>query len=133
MFFKHMTEDERRVSSLLWMGRFNILVSMLIAALTYERAGWGWMAVAMVAVYPSFLVYCWPVVRVRRTETVIIAAISAALGVSYLFIVRLGEIACKGSNWRPGGLEPPGLRHLLAQGYLSRTGFAGDHIATGGL
>ena len=85
----NMTEDERNVNSLLWMGRFNLLVSMLIAAVTYEMAGWGWLAVAMVAVYPTFLVYCWPVVRVRRVEAVIIAVMSAALGVSYLFLVRL--------------------------------------------
>ena len=90
MFFKaNMTKDERNVSSLLWMGRFNILVSMLLAALTHERVGWGWMAIAMIAVYPAFLIYCWPVVRVRRTEAVILGVMSAVLGVSYLFLVRL--------------------------------------------
>ena len=86
MFSKaHISKDERNVASLLWMGRVNIFVSMLAAVLTSGPLRL--IAVAVALLYPAFLVYCWPVVKVRRTEATIIAVISTVFGMFYLFLL----------------------------------------------
>ena len=89
MFGREQTKDEWNVSSLLWMGRFNILMSFPVVALTYDMVGWVWIALVMLAVYPVYLVVYWDAVRVRRVEAVIVAVISVALGVLYAIFVPL--------------------------------------------
>lgn len=86
MFFKAQTsKGERDVASLLWLGRVNIFVSMLAAVLTTGPLRL--IAVAVAMLYPAFLVYCWPVVRVRRLEATIIAVMSTVLGLFYLLLL----------------------------------------------
>ena len=71
-----MSAGEEAAKSLIWIGRFMVLASFVIAALPVAGP---WIAVAMLLTYPVLLGVYWKTVSVRRFEMVAIAVIALGL------------------------------------------------------
>ena len=71
-----MTAGEEAAKSLIWIGRFVVLISFVIGVLPVAGP---WIAVAMLLVYPVLLGVFWKTISVRRFEIVAIAVIAIGL------------------------------------------------------
>lgn len=83
-------EREQAVNSLMWMGRFNIVASLILAAAVNERRGLGWLPIGMLALCPGYLIYYrHAITRAHRIEAVIPVGMCVGLGIGYPSFVRL--------------------------------------------
>ena len=58
-----MTEGERAVGSLIWMGRIFILLWFVVAGFVIGAFRFVWLALAMLLIYPLYVVIFWRAIR----------------------------------------------------------------------
>ena len=80
----HRTPVETTELSLIRMGRFVILFSVLVAALEAEHFGFPMFALLMVALYIGYLAFWWSAFQTRRLEALALATIAIALAALYI-------------------------------------------------
>ena len=78
------TPGEKAELSLIWMGRFVILVSFPVAAMEAEHFGFPLFGLLMLALYIGFLAVWWRALQTRRLEALALAVIALALAALYI-------------------------------------------------
>jgi len=79
-----MSDADRAVGTLIWMGRILILLAVVLYFPNYVWTKW--LGAALLLVFPAFVVLYWAGIRVRRTEVVAMTAVSLALAVTHIII-----------------------------------------------
>ncbi len=79
-----MSDADRAVGTLIWMGRILILLAVVLYFPNYVWTKW--LGAALLLVFPAFVVLYWAGIRVRRTEAAAMTAVSVALAVTYIII-----------------------------------------------
>lgn len=79
-----MSDADRAVGTLIWMGRILILLAVVLYFPNYVWTKW--LGAALLLVFPAFVVLYWAGIRVRRTEVVGMTAVSLALAVTHIII-----------------------------------------------
>ena len=79
-----MSDADRAVGTLIWMGRILILLAVVLYFPNYPWTKW--LGAALLLVFPAFVVIYWAGIRIRRPEVAVMAAVSVALAVTYIII-----------------------------------------------
>ena len=79
-----MSDADRAVGTLIWMGRILILLAVVLYFPNYDWTKW--LGAALLLVFPAFVALYWAGIRVRRTEVVAMTAVSVALAVTHIII-----------------------------------------------
>lgn len=79
-----MSDADKAVGTLIWMGRILILLAVVLYFPNYVWTKW--LGAALLLVFPAFVVLYWAGIRVRRTEVVAMTAVSLALAVTHIII-----------------------------------------------
>lgn len=79
-----MSDADRAVGTLIWMGRILILLAVVLYFPNYVWTKW--LGAALLLVFPAFVVLYWAGIRIRRTEVAAMTAVSVALAVTYIII-----------------------------------------------
>lgn len=79
-----MSDADRAVGTLIWMGRILILLAVVLYFPNYVWTKW--LGAALLLVFPAFVVLYWAGIRVRRTEAAAMTAVSVALAVTHIII-----------------------------------------------
>ncbi len=79
--------EEASERALAWLGRFVILTSFPVAALEETLFGFPALAIMMLVLYASYVVFWWKALGPRRPEMAALAVIAVALTVLYVAAV----------------------------------------------
>lgn len=77
-----MSDADRAVGTLIWMGRILILLAVVLFFPDY--AWTKWLGAALLLVFPAFVAIYWAGIRIRRPEVVATTAVSLALAVTHV-------------------------------------------------
>lgn len=79
-----MSDADRAVGTLIWMGRILILLAVVLYFPNYDWTKW--LGAALLLVFPAFVALYWAGIRIRRPEVAVMTAVSVALAVTYIII-----------------------------------------------
>ena len=82
---KPKSKEEKQASSLIWAGRFLILLSLAVMLGIEVSVLFGWLATAILLTYTLYVVICWRTVRAGRASAAYLAAIALALAVLFIW------------------------------------------------
>lgn len=82
---KPKSKEEKQASSLIWAGRFLILLSLAVMLGVEVSVIFGWLAAAILLTYTLYVVICWRAVRAGRASAAYLAAIALALAVLFIW------------------------------------------------
>lgn len=82
---KPKSKEEKQASSLIWAGRFLILLSLAVMLGIEVSVLFGWLAAAILLAYTLYVVICWRAVRAGRASAAYLALIALALAVLFIW------------------------------------------------
>ena len=82
---KPKSKEEKQASSLIWAGRFLILLSLAVMLGIEVSVLFGWLAAAILLAYTLYVVICWRAVRAGRASAAYLAAIALALAALFIW------------------------------------------------
>lgn len=80
-----LSKEGKTVGALIWIGRFVILLSLIVALGVDISVLFGWVAAAMLLIYILYVVIYWRAILVKRIEVVLLTVIALALAVLYIW------------------------------------------------
>lgn len=82
---KPKSKEEKQAGSLIWAGRFLILLSLAVMLGIEVSVLFGWLAAAILLAYTLYVVICWRAVRAGRASAAYLAAIALALAALFIW------------------------------------------------
>lgn len=79
-----MSNADRAVGTLIWMGRILILLAVVLFFPNNVLAPW--LGAVLMLVFPAFVVFYWAGIRIRRPEVIVTTAVSLALAVTHVIM-----------------------------------------------
>ena len=79
------SKEEKQGESLIWTGRFLILLSLVVMLGVEMSVLFGWLAATILLIYTLYVVIFWRAVRVGRASAAYLAAIALALAVLFIW------------------------------------------------